>query len=209
MFEPRPDQVEPAGDWRVWLFRGGRGSGKTATGAYTVSRWAQNPGECILIGAQDPVEQAHRIIEMIPERFRPDLVVPSPSRNPSRQELYFHNGAIALLRRGDDPEGFRDFTGHAWLDELFHWPRAAACFDALAEAEKVLITATPREGDPMIRRIMADPGTHDTRVSTTDNDLDPRYLARMEAVVASNPLLNPLQELSGQILSASGEVLCG
>ena len=211
MFEPRPDQVEPAGDWRVWLYRAGRGAGKTALGAYTMSRWvhrtfwAEGPIS-FLIGAQDPTFQAERIIDMSPHGFVPTI----ERQLDGRHELHWPGGRVGLLRRGDDPEGFEGFTGHAWLDELFHWPRAAACFDGLAKAAKVLITATPREGDPLILRILAEPGTHDSRVSTTDNAaLDPRYLARMTAVVASNPLLDPLQELEGQILSASGEVLDG
>ncbi|HAQ36605.1 MAG TPA: ATP-binding protein, partial [Alphaproteobacteria bacterium] len=29
----RPAQLPPEGDWRVWLFMGGRGAGKTRAGA--------------------------------------------------------------------------------------------------------------------------------------------------------------------------------
>ncbi|MGH7490004.1 MAG: ATP-binding protein, partial [bacterium] len=32
-FWARDEQLPPDGDWRVWLFMGGRGSGKTRAGA--------------------------------------------------------------------------------------------------------------------------------------------------------------------------------
>ena len=41
----RPEQRMPETDWRVWYLMGGRGSGKTRTGAETLARWeALNPG---------------------------------------------------------------------------------------------------------------------------------------------------------------------
>ena len=33
-------QIEPAGDWAIWLMLGGRGSGKTRTSAETIGWWA-------------------------------------------------------------------------------------------------------------------------------------------------------------------------
>lgn len=36
----RPEQVPPSGDWEVWFLLGGRGSGKTRTGAETLAGWA-------------------------------------------------------------------------------------------------------------------------------------------------------------------------
>ncbi|HXJ01689.1 MAG TPA: hypothetical protein VNH44_10730, partial [Micropepsaceae bacterium] len=32
-FWARPEQLAPEGDWRIWLFMGGRGAGKTRAGA--------------------------------------------------------------------------------------------------------------------------------------------------------------------------------
>lgn len=34
--QARPSQIEPAGDWFVWLILAGRGFGKTRTGAETI-----------------------------------------------------------------------------------------------------------------------------------------------------------------------------
>ena len=191
MFEPRPDQVEPAGDWRVWLYRAGRGAGKTATGAHTVNRWAQRGVPRILIGGQDPTAQASRIIFMAPIGNRPRL-------DANAGELLWPNGMVGVLRRGDDPEGFEGFPGCAWLDELFHWPKGEECFDALAKASRLLITATPREGDPLIRRIMADLGTVDSHASTMDNadNLDPTLIAKMRATVAAHPGLDAIKAVA-------------
>src|SRR5205823_1921190 len=36
-YRARPDQLEPPGDWRIWLFVGGRGAGKTRAGAEWVA----------------------------------------------------------------------------------------------------------------------------------------------------------------------------
>ena len=42
----RPDQKPPQTDWRTWYIRGGRGSGKTWTGANMLAEWAlKTPGE--------------------------------------------------------------------------------------------------------------------------------------------------------------------
>src|SRR6266699_4535717 len=35
-FWARIEQLPPAGDWRFWLFRGGRGGGKTRAGAEAI-----------------------------------------------------------------------------------------------------------------------------------------------------------------------------
>ena len=35
----RPEQVQPEGEWRVWYLMGGRGSGKTRSGAETLADW--------------------------------------------------------------------------------------------------------------------------------------------------------------------------
>src|ERR1041385_6904039 len=36
-YNARPHQLEPPGDWRIWLFLGGRGAGKTRAGAEWVA----------------------------------------------------------------------------------------------------------------------------------------------------------------------------
>jgi phage terminase large subunit-like protein len=43
-FLARPDQIEPAGDWDIWLALAGRGFGKTELGAQWVRRRQQGRG---------------------------------------------------------------------------------------------------------------------------------------------------------------------
>src|SRR6185369_9837083 len=46
--QARADQLPPTGKWRTWYVRGGRGSGKTWTGAHTIAEWILSdpePGE--------------------------------------------------------------------------------------------------------------------------------------------------------------------
>lgn len=40
--QARPQQIPPGVDWLIWFLLGGRGSGKTRTGAETIAGWAQN-----------------------------------------------------------------------------------------------------------------------------------------------------------------------
>ena len=40
--QAREEQIPPAGDWEIWFLLGGRGSGKTRTGAETIRGWAAN-----------------------------------------------------------------------------------------------------------------------------------------------------------------------
>src|ERR1017187_1860537 len=41
----RPDQLMPDGDWRVLLWRGGRGSGKSRAGAQALAEWLLSDDE--------------------------------------------------------------------------------------------------------------------------------------------------------------------
>ncbi|HEY2641669.1 MAG TPA: terminase family protein, partial [Streptosporangiaceae bacterium] len=52
--QARPDQLLPAGRWRVWYIQGGRGSGKTRSGAGALAEWVlgdtDGEGEYGIIG---------------------------------------------------------------------------------------------------------------------------------------------------------------
>ena len=44
----RPEQIPPPGDWGIWYLQGGRGGGKSWTGAHTLAEWIMTdpePGE--------------------------------------------------------------------------------------------------------------------------------------------------------------------
>lgn len=207
----RDEQIEPTDrDWFVWLQRAGRGAGKTRTGAETVIKWARNKEAMdILIGGRTStdvrtyqIEGKSGILRVSPPWFMPIY-------NVSKMSLVWPNGVRATIRYGDTPAGFRGFEGgRAWLDELFHWGQARACWDnlifGLREAEsvggtRIMITSTPLS-TPLCREIIADPDTVDRRGTTMDNraNLDQKWLAKVQSRYGGSRF--GMQELEGRVL---------
>lgn len=206
----RDAQLEPPGDWSFWLLRGGRGVGKTRTGAETTNRWAYTKAaDNIMIAGRTAtdvrtfmIEGKSGILRTSPPWFMPEYL-------PTKMEIRWPNGVIGTIRYGDAPNGFRGFDGkRAWLDELFHWNSAGDCYDnlilGLREAGeelgfKILITSTPRP-TPLMRTVLNDPDTVDVRGSTSDNraNLDPKWLAKVTQLYGGTRLGR--QELDGEVL---------
>lgn len=175
-FWARPAQRWPAGSWTVWFINAGRGFGKTRTGAETV-RWAVESGRAKRIAliaetaadARDViVEGESGILAISPPWFRPKY-------EPSKRRLTWPNGAIATTYSGDEPEQLRgpqhDF---ALVDELAKYRYAQEAWDnlefglRLGDDPRVVVTTTPRP-IPIIKQLLADPGTVVTGGSTYDN----------------------------------------
>lgn len=130
-FWRRPDQAEPAGDWRCWLLLAGRGFGKTRTGAEWVRARAEADGRLriALVAATMAdaraimVEGESGLLSIAPEAMRPNF-------EPSLHRLVWPNGAMAKLYSAAEPEGLRGPEHHiAWADEcgviIFGVPKCA------------------------------------------------------------------------------------
>ena len=122
-FWARPNQLPPAGEWRVWLLLAGRGFGKTRTGAELVrARAASGSARRIALVAPTAadardvmVEGESGILAISPARERPRY-------EPSKRRLTWPNGAIATLFSADEPERLRGPQHDlAWCDELAAW----------------------------------------------------------------------------------------
>jgi phage terminase large subunit-like protein len=199
-------QLAPAGDWRVWLIRAGRGFGKTRAGAEWVSEIARHRADAriALVGATMDDVRGVMIegVSGILSVARPGETV-LWKRGPS--ELHFPSGAIAYAYSAASPEKLRGPEhGVAWCDELAKWRYGDAAWDNLmltmrgAEAPRVLVTTTPRPV-PLLRRIMAARGTVETWGTTRDNPhLPAAYLEHMEALYAGTRLGR--QELDGELV---------
>lgn len=114
----RPNQRVPQGDdWRVWMFRAGRGSGKTLCGAQTCRIMIEHT-ERIALVAPTSADVRDVIIEGesgLMNVFPPDL---KPEYEPSKRRVTFHNGAKAYAYSGEEPERLRGPQhGWAWIDE--------------------------------------------------------------------------------------------
>jgi phage terminase large subunit-like protein len=177
----RPEQLAPPGDWLTWLILAGRGWGKTRTGAEWVQANVHRYGRWILAGRTSGdlrdimVEGESGILRIARDPLR-------PSYEPSKRRLTWPNGAVAVLRSADEPEGFRGLQGEAaWVDELAAWEHPEAWEQLqlgirLGEQPRQVVTTTPRP-TPLIRELLADTGTIATRGSTYDNrdNLSPKF----------------------------------
>lgn len=124
----RDEQVAPPGNWRFWMFLGGRGSGKTRAGAeWIIEKARKNPKERIGLIAPTAADVRDTMLEgpsgiltISPPWFMPKHFA-------SKQKLVWPNGASALTRSADQPERIRgpNFST-VWMDELRAWRRIEA-----------------------------------------------------------------------------------
>jgi phage terminase large subunit-like protein len=218
----RPEQLEPEGDWNIWLVLAGRGFGKTRLASEWVREQAKytNEGQrrfaLVARTAADVrdviVEGESGIINVSPPSEKPHY-------EPSKRRLTWPNGNTATLFTADEPDGLRgpQFT-HAWGDEVAAWrqtPDAAGmtAFDnlrvgtRLGRNPKILVTTTPKRV-PLLYKLIEESRTDRvgganvviTRGSTMDNagNLSGAYLDTMLGVYEGTSLAR--QELFGEML---------
>jgi phage terminase large subunit-like protein len=179
-----PNQIPPAGDWRVWLLLAGRGFGKTRSGAEFV-RARVEAGLARRVALVAPTAMDARAIMV--EGESGILAIGQdddrPIYEPSLHRLTWPNGAIATTYSADEPNRLRgpqhDF---AWCDELAAW-RYPAAWDMLmfglrlGNDPRIVVTTTPRP-IRLIRELLADPKVVTTRGRTIENqaNLAPSFL---------------------------------
>lgn len=169
----RPEQLEPAGDWRYWLILAGRGFGKTRTGAEWIRQQSKVNRYITIAGATHNdartimVEGESGILACCPRSERPDY-------RGNRGELHWPNGSITQVLSAEEPERFRGKQHEKlWADELAAWRYPEAWDQAvfglrLGSNPRALITTTPRP-TAIMRDLLSNPHTHTTRGSTYDN----------------------------------------
>jgi phage terminase large subunit-like protein len=200
----RAEQVPPPGDWVTWLLMGGRGSGKTRAGAEWVRALAADGIGPIAMVSESIVE-AIAVMVLGPSGV---MAVTPPDERPklSGATLRWPNGIEAMLLGANDSERFRgpQFAA-AWCDEVGKWPNAEAAWDMLqfglrlGTRPRQLATTTPRP-TKLLKRLLADPLTAVTRMTTAENR---KHLAEsfLGAVVGryKNSVLGR-QELDGELI---------
>lgn len=205
-------QIEPDGDWQVWLMLAGRGFGKTRAGAeWVLEQVRRMPGARIaLVGgnldeaARVMVEGDSGIMACAPPNDQPDW-------RRGKHELRFSNGAIAQLFSGADGNRLRGPQHHfAWADELGKWTDGKRTWDnlmslRLGERPRVVVTTTP--GNPaLLGDIQKLSGTRTTGGRTNENvHLSPAFLETMEEAYAGTRLAR--QELDGELLGEADGAL--
>jgi phage terminase large subunit-like protein len=208
-----PEAAEDGAPWRVWLYMGGRGAGKTRAGAEWIRALATGNadfagpparrialvGETLADAREVMVEGESGILRVHPRGAR-------PAWEPSRRRLVWESGAEAHVFSADDPEQLRgpQFEA-AWCDELGKWRRAEAAWDMLqfglrlGAQPRQMITTTPRP-TRLLKKIVADPLTVVSRAATSANahNLAPTFLSRVAARYGGTRLGR--QELNGELL---------
>ncbi|MCZ8186532.1 MAG: terminase family protein [Beijerinckiaceae bacterium] len=221
----RPDQLPPeaaqgGGPWSTWLVLGGRGAGKTRTGAEWVRGlalglppFAGRPAGRIAIVA----ETLQDLREVMVEGVSGLLAIHPPAERPlwlaSRRRLEWPNGAVAQGFSAEDPESLRgpQFEA-AWCDELAKWNQAEATFDMLqfglrlGDWPRQVITTTPRP-TRLLKRLAADPRSAVSRAATRANaaHLAPHFLATIVGRYAGTALGR--QELEGEFVEERPDAL--
>jgi phage terminase large subunit-like protein len=215
-----PASAQGGGEWVTWLLIGGRGAGKTKTGAEWVRGMAlgQPPyarakvSPIALIG-----ETEHDVREVMIEGPSGILAAhprwDRPKWTPSRRRLKWDNGAVAYAFSAEDPDSLRgpQFAA-AWADELAKWRHAEATFDMLqfglrlGERPRQVITTTPRPLS-LLKRLLKDSNTAVTRATTVNNarNLAGAFLHSVVGRYAGTRLGR--QELDGELIEERPDAL--
>ena len=148
----RPEQLAPDGAWSTWVFCGGRGAGKTRSGAEWVQERVES-GAARFIHLIAPtaadcrdvlLEGPAGILSIAPPHARPVY-------QPSLRKVTWPNGAQALLFSSDEPDRLRGpQCDTLWIDELCAMRTAQDVMDMaymglrLGRDPRALVTTTPR-----------------------------------------------------------------
>jgi phage terminase large subunit-like protein len=174
IFWAREEQKPPPGDWRVWLYLAGRGSGKTRSGAEWVRAQVAAGRRRIALVAPTAADARDVIVEGESGILAVSPAVDRPNYEPSKRRLTWPNGAIATTFSADEPERLRGPQHDcAWCDELAAW-RYPESWDMLmfglrlGDDPRAMVTTTPRP-TKLLKDLVADPTVTITRGSTYDN----------------------------------------
>jgi len=203
-YQARDAQLPPAGNWRIWLFLGGRGAGKTRAGAeWVAQRVAEGAAARIgLIGAT--MRDARQV--MVEGQSGLLNVVDGLTFEPSNSRVLWPGGAVASLLSAEEPDGLR---GHQfdllWGDEFAKWRDPQEALDMalmamrLGDDPRMLLTTTPRNIAPL-NALMAAPDVAVTVSRTADNaaNLADGFYDSMRARYGKSALGR--QELDGELI---------
>ncbi|MBI1360947.1 MAG: ATP-binding protein [Alphaproteobacteria bacterium] len=205
-----PAQRAPEGDWRIWLFMGGRGAGKTRAGAEWV-RGLVETGAARRIALVGPTLGDVREVMIAGPSGLCSIGMPRarPAYEVSRRRLVWRCGAEAFAFSAEDPDSLRgpQFDA-AWCDEIGAWAHGEATWDnlmftlRLGDDPRVAATTTPR-ATALVKRLvrMAASGraaiTWAATRSNADN-LAPGFVEAVTDAYAGTRLAR--QELDGELV---------
>ena len=215
-----PKRAADGHPWAMWLIMGGRGAGKTRTGAEWIRGlalgelpYAIAPTGRIALIAETSADARDVMVEGVSGILSVHARHERPDWQPSRRRLEWKNGAVAQVFSAEDPESLRGPQFEcAWLDEFAKWRHAEETWDMLQFGLRLgahprqLITTTPRPLK-ILRRFMADPHMAVTHASTYRNaeNLAPGFIETIVRRYAGTRLGR--QELEGEIVEERNDAL--
>lgn len=210
-FWAREEQLAPRGDWRIWLFLGGRGAGKTRAGAEWIADGVRRGKmrRIALIGA------THNDARSVMIEGSSGLLSVSQSAvfEPSNGRVLWPGGAVATVLSAEEPDSIR---GHqfdaAWSDEFCKWSAPQEALDMammalrLGRDPRMIITTTPRN-IPALTKLIESSGTKLTQSTTRANaaNLAPGFIAAMEERYGGTRLGR--QELDAELIEDNEKAL--
>lgn len=183
-FWARPAQLEPDGDWNVWMLNCGRGFGKTRAGVEWVREQVKK-GHKRIAAVASTNSDIERVMVKGDSGFlscchNSDVThkgqpMGYPEWSPTKRTLTWENGAKVEFYSAEEPERLRgpQFSA-AWCDELAAWNKDQDTWDMLqfclrlGKHPRVCVTTTPKS-TPLVRKLVKDTKTHITTGSTFDN----------------------------------------
>lgn len=189
----RPKQLAPPGNWQVWFPLGGRGAGKTRTGAEWVHQKAED-----MIGTRGFLlgTTTGDVRDTMVEGESGILATQKPHNpvkyEPARKKLTWKNGTICHLFSGEEPDRLRGPQHHwGWVDEwaAFKYPKEA--FDMmmfglrLGDRPQTVFTTTPKPILPLIELLKDAPLCHELRYAPAGAEILRRFI-RVVATVATS-----------------------
>jgi len=203
----RAHQRPAFNNWLIWLLLGGRGSGKTRTGAEWVREQVMQQGKRHVALIAPTFQDAREVMIEGPSGLQ-NIGYPfeRPSYTSSRRRLEWPNGAVGLVFSSEDPDGLRGPQFDcAWADEFCVWNYPDYVLSNLRLAlrmgynPQMVVTTTPKP-IAALKTLMSVNGVLISRGKTSDNQasLAPGFLSAMEDAYGGTRLGR--QELGGELL---------
>jgi len=207
----RDDQIDthlPLQDWRIWLLMGGRGCGKTRSGAEWIRAQVADKA-CRHIALVAPTLSDAREVMLEGESGLLNIGFPSerPKFIASRRRLEWPNGAVGHIFSAEDPDSLRgpQFDA-AWADEFCAWSYPEETLSNLRFALRLglktrLVVTTMPKPIPALNALLKLPNIVVSRAKTYDNaaHLAPSFLDAMETSYGGTRLGR--QELDGDLIT--------
>lgn len=211
-----PHQRMPGGNWRRWIVRAGRGSGKTYCGAKWVNEIAKDKDK-IRDGEIGIISETHTKARKVSVEGPSGILATSsddfrPSWEPGKGKLTWPNGVVGHIYSADKPSSLRGPNwSFVWADEICFWPNPERTWGEVIEPAlrigwaRAIITTTPLP-DRFLRDLEAKKSSVTTRASTYDNKfLKKEVLAEYEDLFKGTR--RGAQELWGKYLDRNPHAL--